>query len=379
MNLVMNEEQRYLKTVAREFFENNSPIQVLRNLRDSRDRLGYSEELWQKMVDLGWTGIIFPESVGGLGFGFKGLGAVIEESGRTLAATPLLSSVVLCGSAISLGCTEKQQQEILPILIGGEMLFALAVDEGPHHNPVATAMPAKKVQDGYQIDGNKTFVMDGHIADKLIVAARTSGRPGDDKGITLFMIDADSPGITRTRTFMIDGRNAANLTFDRVTVDSSSIIGDQDDGYLLLEQVLDRGRIFLAAEMLGSIQECFDRTILYLKTRKQFGVFIGTFQALQHRAAQMFMEIELTRSAVMASLSSLEAQSDNVAIHASLAKYKASETFELVSNEAIQLHGGIGITDELDIGLFLKRACVAQQTLGSAEFHRDRYAAMCGF
>jgi len=384
MALTLNEEQTYLKDTAKDFFQANAPVAELRKLRDTQDATGFSEELWQQIVELGWTGVTFPETVGdmeigGLDFGYMGLGAILEESGRTLAATPLLSSVVLGGSAILLGGSESQQQEYLPGLISGQIRYALALEESPHHQPTATAIPATKVEGGYQLNGKKLFVLDGHTAQQLIVVARTSGEAGDTNGLSLFVVDANAPGITRTRTRMVDSRNAANITFEQVVVADSQVLGQIDEGYALLEQVLDRARICLAAEMLGGIQELFDRTLAYLKERKQFGVLIGSFQALQHRAAKMFVEIELAKSAVMGALSALDESPKRVPVLASVAKQKVNEVYELVSNEAIQLHGGIGVTDELEVGFFLKRARVAQQAFGDAAFHRARFATFSGY
>lgn len=384
MALTLNEEQTYLKDTARDFFQENAPVAALRKLRDEQEETGYSDDLWQQIIALGWTGVIFPESIGdldigGLDFGFMGLGAIMEESGRTLTASPLISSVVLGGSAILLGGSQTQQQEYLPGLISGQTRYALALEEKAHHQPLAIELPASKVNNGYQLNGKKVFVLDGHTADKLIVVARTSGVAGDHNGLSLFVVDVDTPGITRTRTTMIDSRNAANIQFDQVNVADSQVIGQVDEGYTLLEHILDRGRICLAAEMLGGIQELFDRTLAYLKERKQFGVPIGSFQALQHRVATLFVEIELAKSAVMAALSALDEKPKRVPALASLAKHKVSALYEQVSNEAIQLHGGIGVTDELEIGFFLKRARVAQQILGDSAYHRDRFATFNGY
>ena len=384
MALTLNEEQQYLKDTANSFFQENAPVTALRKLRDEKDPLGYSVELWQHIVELGWTSIIFPESIGGvdiggLDFGFMGLGAILEESGRTLSASPLFSSVVLGGSAILLGGNEKQQQEYLPELINGTCSYALAAEEHAHHQPASVSLSANKVNGGFQLQGNKVFVLDGHSANKLIVVARTDESTEDNYGLSLFIVDADTPGITRTRTTLVDSRNAANIAFNRVEVPEGQLIGSLNEGYALLEQILDRARICIAAEMLGGIQELFDRTLAYLKERKQFGVPIGSFQALQHRAAKLFIEIELAKSAVLAALSALDEKSERTPILASLAKHKVSTLYQLMANEAVQLHGGIGVTDELEIGFFLKRASVTQQAFGNSAYHRARFATISGY
>ena len=257
--------------------------------------------------------------------------------------------------------------------------MALALEEGAHHAPHAIAATARRSGGGFRLDGEKRFVLDGHVADLVIVAARTAGAPDERRGITLFLVPADAKGLTRTRAVMVDSRNAAALRLDGIELGEEAVLGGVDDGADLLDPVLDRARAGLAAEMLGSAAEAFERTVQYLKERKQFGVPIGSFQALKHRAAQMFCEIELTRSAVIAALAALDAGSDDAGALACLAKAKAGDAFFLVGNEGVQMHGGIGMTDEHEIGFFLKRARVAQATFGDSAFQRDRYASLMGY
>ncbi len=245
--------------------------------------------------------------------------------------------------------------------------------------PHAIAATARRSGGGFRLDGEKRFVLDGHVADLVIVVARTAGAPGERRGITLFLVPADAKGLTRTRTVMVDSRNAAALRLDGIELGEESVLGGVDDGADLLDPVLDRARAGLAAEMLGSAAAAFERTVLYLQERKQFGVPIGSFQALKHRAAAMFCEIELTRSAVTAALAALDAGSDDAGALACLAKAKAGDAFFLVGNEGVQMHGGIGMTDEHEIGFFLKRARVAQATFGDSAFQRDRYASLMGY
>jgi alkylation response protein AidB-like acyl-CoA dehydrogenase len=379
MALVFNEEQRLLQSTAREFLQSGAPVERLRDLRDRRDELGYSADLWQKMAELGWASIILPEQYGGLEFGFLGLGAVMEESGRTLTASPLLASAVIGASAVLLGGNDLQKESILPGVAAGTLTLALALEETNHHNPTAIAMSAVAEADHYLLSGRKLFVVDGHSADKLVVAARTSGTAGETDGISLFLVDGDTPGLTRKRTIMADSRNAANLEFDNVKVSAANLVGEQDQGWQVLEPTLDRARVALAAEMLGSAWEAFERTVEYLKERDQFGAKIGTFQGLQHRASLMFMELEMSKSIVMQALSSVDESPDQLPLLASLAKARLNDVAKLVSNEAVQMHGGIGVTDELEIGFFLKRARVAMQLFGDAGFHKDRYASLCGY
>ncbi|WP_372864682.1 acyl-CoA dehydrogenase family protein [Spongiibacter sp.] len=379
MALVLNEEQRLLKDTAKDFLSANMPVEALRKLRDSADETGYSREQWQQMCELGWASIVLPEEYDGLDFGFMGLGAIIEESGRTLAASPLLSTVVLGASAVLLGGSDAQKQAILPKVASGEITLALALEEGHHHAPLNTALRAEANGEGYRLNGAKSFVPDGHSADKLIVVARSSAAPGDAEGLSLFLVDGDTPGLQRQRRNMVDSRGAAALVFDNVELPADALIGELGKAWPILEPVLDRGRICLAAEMLGGALECFERTVQYLKERDQFGVKIGSFQALQHRASLMYIELELAKSVMFDALTAIDDNRADLPQLASLAKARMNDVFELVTNEAVQMHGGIGVTDELEIGFFLKRSRVASQLLGNAGFHRDRYASLCGY
>ncbi len=379
MSMVLNEEQEMLKNSASEFCRTRSPITEFRKLRDAGDENGFSPELWAEMAEMGWTGAIFPEELGGFDFGYQGMGVILEETGKSLVPSPLLSTVVLSGSLLMLAGNEEQRGEAIPAIISGERLLSVAVDEGHTHDPIRIACVAEKFGSGYRINGEKRFVLDGHVADQLIVAARTSGESGDENGITLFLIDANAAGVTRTRRHLVDSRNSAQIKFDGVQVEESSVLGDVDGGFGPLSEALDRARILLAAEMLGSLTQVFEVTIEYLKTRVQFDVPIGSFQALQHRAAEMFGEVEMARSIVLEALTAINEESGEVAVLASLAKAKLNDMFFLVSNEGIQMHGGIGMTDECDVGFYLKRSRVASETFGNSRYHRSRYASLRGY
>ena len=381
MPMILTEEQEILRDTAKEFCSEKAPISQLRNLRDEKSEDGFDRSVWKAMVDLGWAGIPFPESHGGLNFGYKGLGVVTEETGRTLAASPLFASIWVGGTAVNIGGTEHQKSEILPKVSSGELLLALALEESHKHSRQGIECTAEKSENGYSITGNKTFVLDGHIADKFVVVTRTSGKVGDSAGLTLFLIPNDRSGLTITRTNMVDSRNAANLTFSGVVAGAEEVLGHVDNGFSVLNKTLDIACIGLSAEMLGSAQECFERTVEYLKERVQFGVPIGSFQALKHRAANMFCEVELSKSVVLEALTALDEDRDDneISILASLAKAKVGEMFHTVSREGIQMHGGIGMTDEFDIGFFIKRAAATEQTFGDMYFHRNRYAELQGY
>ena len=381
MPMILNEEQNMLKDTARDFCANSMPISQLRRLRDENAADGFDRDTWQAMVDLGWAGIPFPEALGGLDFGYKGLGVVTEETGRTLGASPLFASVWVCGTALNLGGSDEQKAQLLPGICSGERLMALALEESHRHEPYGAATVAKPSGAGFVLNGRKVFVLDGHVADQLIVVARTSGEPGEREGLSLFVVDSDAPGVDLRRTRMVDSRNAANVELADVRVGRGAILGVAGKGAEVLDPTLDVARIGMAAEMLGGLEECFERTVAYLKEREQFGVAIGSFQALKHRAANLFCEVELSKSCVLEALTALDEVRDpgEIAKLASLAKTKVGETYNLVSREGIQMHGGIGMTDEFDIGFFIKRAAVSEQTFGDINFHRNRYGELEGY
>lgn len=390
MSLVLSEDQVMLQDAAKNFCSQHAPISVLRRLRDENDELGFDQAVWNQMVELGWTGMAISEEFGGFDFGFGGLGVVLEQTGRTLVSSPLISTVLLGGTAIDKLGTAEQKSALLPKVVAGELLLAFAIDEKPVHNPFAIRCAATKEGNGYKLNGQKTFVLDGNIADKIVVVARTSGSVTDKEGLSVFLVDSKQAGVTIQKTNMVDSRNCANIEFANVELSADSLLGEGEVAAADLEYVLDIARIGLSAEMLGSALEVFAMILDYLKQREQFGVLIGSFQALQHRAAEMYSELELCRSAVRAALAALDSlanssanspESDKATIArlASLTKAKLCEVTELVSNEGVQMHGGIGMTDEFDIGFYLKRARVAQQYLGDVNYHRDRYASLQGF
>ena len=382
MALVLSEDQQLLKDSAKNFCEQNAPVSVLRGLRDSKDEQGYDQMIWSQMIELGWAGMAIPEAYGGFDFGYGGLGVVLEETGKTLVSSPLISTVLVGATAIVQLGSETQKQDLLPKIVAGELLIALALDEHTSHKPSRIATSATKIDGGYCLNGSKTFVLDGHIANRLIVVARTSGETDGEQGISLFLVDANAKGLNVARTIMVDSRNSSNIQFNKVAVAEDALLGELGQGFNGLDSVLDIARIGIAAEMLGSMQAVFESIVEFLKQREQFGVLIGSFQGLQHRAAEMYSEIELCKSAVRAALAGLDdpdTTQAEIAELASMTKAKLSEVFFLVSNEGIQMHGGIGMTDEFDVGFFIKRARVAQQFLGDASFHRDRYATLNGF
>ena len=379
MKLILNEEQQFLKDTAKNFAEERTPVNHFRSLRDNKDDLLWDRDTWKEMVNLGWSGILIPEEYGGSNFGLAGISVILQECGKTLTPSPLFATGVLGAYAISQYGTEDQKKKYLPQIVNGKITTAVAIDESSHHNPLNTNMSAISKDGGYVINGKKVFVVDGASADLFIVVARTSGKIGDSTGLTLFLVENNQPNISVIKLDMADSRNYANITFSDTAVQKENILGDVEAGGETIENILDIGRIAISAEMLGNTEAAFESTINYLKERKQFGVLIGTFQALQHRAAEMFCEIELTKSSIMAAMQGADDNSNELQRLASLAKTMAGETLHLVSNEAIQMHGGIGVTDEYDLGFYLKRARVVEQIFGCSKFHTERYANISGF
>jgi alkylation response protein AidB-like acyl-CoA dehydrogenase len=360
---VLSEEQSMLRDAAKSWVQEKSPVTAFRKMRDSGAELGYDAAAWNEMAEMGWAGVIIPEEYGGSNFGYLSLGLVLEELGRTLTASPLLSSGLAAASALILGGSDAQKSEWLPKIAEGTAVGALAIDEGPHHNPEKVAASFSNGK----LTGKKTFVLEGMAANLLIVSAK-----GAD-GVGLYLVKADDAGVKRTRLALADSRGAANIEFNGAAAEPLS------GGAALVDKVLDRARAGVAAEMLGSALQAFETTLDYLKVRVQFGQVIGSFQALQHRAAKMFTDLELSRSAVEAALAAIDADSPDVPELVSLAKAKMGDTFHLVSNEMVQMHGGIGMTDAHDAGFYLKRARAAEAAFGNQAFHRDRYAKIQGY
>lgn len=375
MALVLNDDQRMLEDAARDFLQAKAPVGHLRSLRDNRERRGYSQDLWTEIVEMGWAAILVPEEYGGLGYGYAGIGLILRQCGHTLTPSPLLGSALIGATALVRGGSASQQESILPGVAGGEHLLALAVDDRPHHNPPDCRTNATLSNGQFQLSGNKVAVIDGHVADTLIVSAQTGG----DDEISLFLVAAGAEGVSIENRAALDTHRVAKIHFDKVVLDESALLGDLNAGSKLLDQILDAARIGQSAELLGIAEEAFERTLDYLRQRKQFGVPIGSFQGLQHRAAEMFAEIEMCKSATLNALQALDEERDGIAEIASMTKAKLCETAHRVTTEAVQMHGGIGMTDEFEIGFFLKRCQILEALLGDRNFHLDRFARLRGY
>ncbi len=367
MALVLNEDEVMLKETAEGFFADKAPVTALRKLRDERDETGFDRALWAEMADMGFAGVVVDEDNGGVDMGFMAAGLLAEQMGRNLSASPFLSTSILAATALRASDNAEQKAKWLSAISSGEAVMAVALDEGAKHNPHGIQTRAEKSGNGFKISGAKAMVVDGHVADQMIVAARM-----DDDQIGLFLVDPKTSGVDVERTIMVDSRNAARVEFDNVEITGEALLGAGDE---VLNKVLSAGRAVVAAELLGAGGAAFESTVAYIKERKQFGKIIGEFQGLQHRASHLYSEYQLARSAVLASLTALDEGDENAPKYCAMAKAKLANFARLAAQEGVQMHGGVGMTDEYDIGLYMKRIRVLQELLGDASYHSDQLAA----
>lgn len=373
---VLSDEQKLLSDAAAAWAQERSPISAWRRLRNADG--GYDRAAFADMAAMGWAGIITPEEYGGADFGLLSIGLLLEQLGRTLTASPLVVSSLAAVTGLKRFGTLPQKQRWLPAIASGEAVVAIACDEAPRHDPRGIRLEARETAEGYVLTGEKRPVLHGMAANAAIVAARTSSAPGNRDGLTLFVVRADAENLRRVELHEVERRGAAVFTFDNVSVGKADILGEADRGAEALEDILDAAAVGTAAEMLGGAHQAFEITLAYLKTRAQFGRLIGEFQALQHRAAAIYGELVLTRSALEAALMALDENAADRRELVSLAKALAGDTFRQTAREMVQMHGGIGMTEEHDAGLFLKRACAADLSFGASAYHRERYAALVG-
>jgi acyl-CoA dehydrogenase len=379
MALILNEEQQLLKDSARGFVDDRWQLNQLRKDRASPKAGAIDTELWQQMVDLGWAAIPFPEEFGGLGLGYAELGIVMEETGRKLLISPLLSSVVLSGSTIELAGNHDQKAEHLPKICDGSGLYAMAYQETSRHEPENVHAALRKVEGGYQLSGHKQLVINGGSANYLVVVCRSSGDGDGRDGLTLVLVNSSAAGVSIANNLLLDSTPSANITFKDVQISTGDILGEIGNAAEILDDVYARAAIALSADMLGGIQSACDMTLEYLKVREQFGAKIGTFQGLKHRAGRWFCEVELSRAIVLKALRSIDSDSSNLARLSNACKARCTATYQLSGKEGIQMHGGIGVTDEHDIGLYFKRARVTEILLGDASFHTDQFATASSY
>jgi len=379
MPLFHDEDQAMLAETASGFMADEGNIaKQMRHYRDRNCPDGFGHALWEQMAELGFTGILVSEEDGGLGMGNVEAGIVLEEIGRNLTPSPFLTSSVLAATALGKGSADMRER-YLPGLVSGKAVYAVAVDETAKHNPQRIAMRAEKSGNGFKLSGKKSFVIQAVAADMIVVAARTSGDENDDEGVTMFAVPKDAAGLSQDPVRLVDSSMASHLTLDGVELDGDAVIGEVDGGREVLDAMLRAGRVGTAAEGVGVARGAMDMTVDYLKQRKQFGKHIGEFQALQHRAAHLYSEVEIARAATIKAAQLLDAGAPSADLMVSVAKAKVAKAAGLAVKEGVQMHGGIGMTDEYDIGLYMKRDRALQEFLGDAYFHANRVAEMSGY
>ena len=379
MPLYYDEDQAMLADTASQFMADEGAItKQMRHWRDRNCKDGFGHGLWKQFAEMGFTGMLVGEDDGGLGMGQVEAGIVLEEIGRNLTPSPFLSSSVLAATALKHGSNDVKGRW-LPGLISGDQVFAVAIDEGPKHRPQTIACRAEKSGNGFRLTGQKDFVVYGASAEMIVVAARTSGDDSEDGGITLFAVPQDAAGMTHDSVRLVDSSMASHIKFDGVELDGDAVIGEVDGGREVLDAMLKAGRIGAAAEGVGVARGAMDMTIDYLKQRKQFGKLIGEFQALQHRAAHLYSEVEIARAVTIKAAQLLDAGSDKADLMASVAKAKVAKAAGLAVREGVQMHGGIGMTDEYDMGLYMKRDRALQEFLGDQYYHAGRVAELSGY
>lgn len=379
MPLYHDDDQAMLADTAAQFMgEEGAIAKQLRHWRDKGCKDGFGHALWKQMAEMGFTGILVPEADGGLGMGHVEAGIVLEEIGRNLTPSPFLTSSVMAATALGQG-SDDLKARYLPGLLAGDSVFAVAIDEGAKHNPDRIACKAEKSGNGFRLNGRKDFVVQGASADMIVVAARTSGSDSDAEGITLFAVPKDAAGMGHNSVRLVDSSMASHITFENVELDGDAVISEVDGGRAVLNRVLDVGRVGAAAEGVGVARGSMDMTVDYLKQRKQFGKLIGEFQALQHRAAHLYSEVEIARAAVIKAQQLLDAGAENASLMASVAKAKAGKAAGLAVKDGVQMHGGIGMTDEYDIGLYMKRDRALAEFMGDLYYHAGRVAEMSGY
>jgi len=378
MPMFLDDEQAMLADTVFAFLADTAPVAHMRALRDAGDATGFAPDLWRRMSEMGFTGILIDEEDGGLGLGHVEAGIVLEGIGRNLTPSPFLSTAVGAVSALGRG-TRAQRERWLPGILAGKTVGAIAIDEYARHRPHMIGLRAERSGKGFRLTGAKRFVPLGHVADLVIVAARTSGADAERDGVTLFAVEKGAAGLSAAADRLADASLSARLEFDRVELDGDAAIGEVDGGRVILDHMLGALRAGAAAELLGIGAEAAERTISYLRERKQFGRPIGSFQALQHRAAHLHVELEIARAAVLKAQQLLDEGDAEAARAVAVAKGMAGMATALAVQEGVQMHGGVGMTDEYDIGLFMKRQRVLAEMFGDTDFHADQLARHSGY
>jgi len=378
MDLELTKEHLMLQESVSYFVKKEHSFDRLRELKE--DDLGYSKKIWKKMVKLGWTELLVPEKYGGQELGLDYVMVLLEEFGKVIVPEPFISTVVLGGNLVNMGGSDMQKKEILSAIAAGKLFIALAyLEENGRFDACYCETTAKKNEDGFLLSGKKIFVLDGIGADKYIVSARTKGSVSSKDGITLFIIPADADGLKIKPIKTMDGKNASILEFDDVKVKDIDLLGEVDSGYQILSEALDQATACICAEMIGGMKATIDLTLQHISNRVQFGKPIGTFQVLQHKAADMFIQKELAVSATYYAMASMVEKSDTRSLAVSTAKAKCSAVYVDIAKAAVQMSGAFGYTNEADVGFFLKRAKVTEILFGDVSYHLDRCASLEGY
>jgi len=372
MDLGLSQEQNMLRMSARNFFEKECPMTLVRGMEE--DERGYSPELWLKMVELGWMGVVIPEEHGGIGGNFLDLMVLLEEMGRVLLPGPFFSTVVLGALPILAAGTTTQKEEFLPKIANGEMILTLALTEiSARHDAAGIEVRAAAEGDDYIITGTKLFVQNAHVSDYLVCATRTRDGASPEEGITLFLVDSKNPGISRTILETIAADKQCEVIFDNVRIPGENILGELDKGWSVLEKITQQAAVATCALMLGGAYQVIKMTVAYAKERVQFGRPIGSFQAIQHKCADMATEIDGARYiAYQAAWKISECLPS--AMEVSMAKAWVSEAYRRTCRQGHQIHGGIGFTEEHNMGLYFRRAKAMEVAFGDADYHRELVA-----
>lgn len=375
--MTLTDDQRMLQDSVAPFIAEEGAIKTqLRHWRDIGCKDGFGHGLWKQFAELGLTGILIPEAQGGAGLGQVEAGLVLEEVGRNLTPSPFLMTSVAAVRALQ---GSAQAERWFPGIVSGDTVAALAIDEGRHHDPASIVLEAKRSGNGFSLNGAKQLVVQGASADVILVAARTAGSAGEIDGLTLFAVDREAKGLNIDNVALTDSSKAARLTLDNVEVDADAVVGEVDGGWTPLSRALNAGRAGTASELVGVAAGASDMTFEYLKQRKQFGKLIGEYQALQHRAAHLYGEIEIARAVALKAAQLLDAGDPRAELMTSVAKAKAAKSAALAVQEGVQMHGGIGMTDEHDIGLYMKREIVLGELFGGPRYHANRVAELSGY
>lgn len=376
MDFALSEEQEMLRNSARDFLTKECPKTLVRQMET--DEKGYSPNMWKGMANLGWTGLVFPEAYGGSGMTFLDLSVLIEELGRAIAPSPFLPTVVYCGLSILAAGTEEQKKQFLPKIAKGEMIMTLALTE-PSATWDAGGITVKATAEGddFAISGTKLFVPDAHIANYLLVVARTKEGKHKEEGITLFLVDAKSPGIKLNALKTMGSDKQFEIIFNKVKVPKKNILGKPDHGWSVIQDLMPKATLAQCALMVGGAQQVLEMTVNYAKERVQFGKPIGSFQAIQHKCANMATDVDGSRFITYQAAWKLT-EGLNCGLEVSMAKAWVSEAYRRTCAEGHQIHGGIGFIKDHDMQLYYRRAKASELAFGDADYHRELVAQQIG-